>query len=68
MSLDPDPITLGPCITGPDGNLCIMNREHIPAGTVALVDDETWVVCADCARHCDTCRDPDCDHPPYRLP
>jgi hypothetical protein len=60
-------ITLRPCIV-PDDRLCILNRETIPAGSIALLDYETWVVCAECAKHCDQCRDSDCIHPPYRLP
>jgi len=52
--------------TVPDGGrTCTMNNHDLPAGTLAFVDGDGWVICAQCAAHCTSCTDLACDHPRY---
>jgi hypothetical protein len=47
--------------------MCWLNYEALEPGTASFVDSKGMVVCTDCARHCASCADPDCDHPQYVL-
>lgn len=45
--------------------MCWINRQPLDPGTDAFLDGDGLAVCTECAEHCTSCTDEDCDHPQY---